>query len=84
MNKIIVTARLMKNNDIDVKAFKDKDEAIEDIMQTLYGEDWDIQMNDDKWELSEDIRFAFDNLDEYGWYAPNNKEIVVVREVDVD
>lgn len=41
-------------------------------------------MNDDEWELSSEIQDAFENLDEYGWYAPNGKEIVVVKEVTVD
>ena len=40
-------------------------------------------MNDDEWELSSEIQDAFGNLDEYGWYALNDKEIVVVKEVTV-
>ena len=41
-------------------------------------------MNDDEWELSSEIQDTFENLDEYGWYAPNDKEIVVVKEVTID
>lgn len=32
MDNIVVVARLMRNNDIDIKAYKDKDIAIEDVM----------------------------------------------------
>ncbi len=86
MNKVTVVARTQKNNDIDIKAYRDKDVAIAQIMEDMYGEDWEMQMEDDEWELSDEIKFAFDNLMEYGWYSfdGTSDQIIVIKEVDVD
>ena len=87
MNKVTVVARTQKNNDIDIKAYRDKDVAIAQTMEDMYGEDWEIQMEDEEWELSDEIKFAFDNLVEYGWWYSSDgtsNQIIVIKEVDVD
>ena len=55
-------------------------------MEDMYGEDWEMQMEDDEWELSDEIKVAFDNLMEYGWYSfdGTSDQIIVIKEVDVD
>jgi hypothetical protein len=85
MDKITVVARTQKNNDIDIKAYRDKDVAIAQVMEDMYGEDWEMQMNDEEWELSDDIKFAFDNLMEYGWYSfdGTSDQIIVIKEVEI-
>ena len=40
-------------------------------------------MDDEEWELSSDIKDAFDNLEEYGCYASDDGSITVIKEVDV-
>ena len=55
-------------------------------MEDMYGEDWELQMEDEEWELSDEIKFAFDNLMEDGWYSFDGtpKQIIVIKEVYVD
>lgn len=56
-------------------------------MEDMFGEDWDMQMEDEEWELSDEIKFAFDNLREYGWYSFDGRtpnQIIVIKEVYVD
>ena len=58
MNKITVVARTLKNNDIDIKAYRDRESAVAQVMEERFGEDWEMQMGDESWELSDEIQFA--------------------------
>lgn len=67
MNAIIITVD--ERRSIDCRKSDGKDEAIGEIMMELFGEDWEIQMNDDDWELASEIRYAFDQLYEGDQYT---------------
>jgi hypothetical protein len=53
-------------------------------MEEQFGEDWEMQMGDEDWEMSDEIQFAFSNLYEDGWYSFDDRQIVVIKEVSVD
>ncbi len=55
MNKVYVVTELDDNNEIETMVFLNKDIAIATVMEKLYGEDWEIQMNDEEWEASYSI-----------------------------
>ena len=48
--------------DINVTAYKDKFKAAAHVMEECYGEDWELQMEDEDWEESYSIRDNYEEL----------------------
>ena len=56
---------------ITAQMFANKDDAINYAMVMMFGEDWEMQMDDDEWEEQADVLEAyeaFDNLSDDGYY----------------
>ena len=50
MNDKIYVLIKADGDDVAVKVYKDKYKAAGYVMETCYGEDWEIQMEDEDWE----------------------------------
>ena len=61
MNKVYVLLQV-DGEDVRVRAYKDNYKAAAHVMEYIYGEDWEIQMNDEEWELSSEIQSNYDSL----------------------
>lgn len=68
MDKIYIMMKLDDNGDYTLKAYADKYKAAADVMEEVYGEDWEIQMNDPDWEKSSSIGVDYEDLlESYGF-----------------
>ena len=65
MKKVYVLIHKDKDGKLDVQTFSDKETPISKAMETMYGEDWEIQSADETWELYDEIQDALDTL----WYG---------------
>lgn len=61
MNKLYVLIQV-DGDDVRVRAYKDNYKAAAYVMEYIYGEDWELQMNDDEWEKSSEIQSNYDSL----------------------
>ncbi len=83
MNKVYVLTQVEDNGEIlTTHVFSSKDSAVDYAMQQLFGEDWELQLDDDDWENQPellDAMGAFDSeyayLDSDGayWYLTGNE-----------
>jgi len=64
MNKVYVLIHKDDMGNLDVQVFKDKETPTSKVMETMYGEDWEAQAADEKWELYDEIQGNLDAL----WY----------------
>ena len=65
---VYIMMKLDEDGDYTLKAYADKMQAAADVMEEVYGEDWEIQMNDDEWEKSSSIGTDYEDLVEgYGF-----------------
>lgn len=62
MDKIYIMMKLDDNGDYTLKAYADKDRAASYVMEEVYGEDWELQMEDPEWEKSSSIGVEYDDL----------------------
>lgn len=68
MDKIYIMMKLDESGDYTLKAYADKDRAAADVMEEVYGEDWEMQMEDDDWDAAVEIRTQYEDLlDGYGF-----------------
>ena len=69
MNKVYVLVHVDSTNeiDIDVKTFSSKDDAMAYVMEYLFGEDWEFQMDDEEWENRSELLDAWDAIQDYGY-----------------
>lgn len=65
MDKTFVVINRERNDQIGVTCFNRKEDAVAFAMESLYGEDWEIMLNDEEWEHSADMQNEMDNL----WYG---------------
>lgn len=67
MNNVYVLIMASFDN-VKVKVYSDKENAASYVMEYVYGEDWEFQMDDEDWELSAEIRDNYrELLDGYGF-----------------
>ena len=65
MKKVYVLIHKNKDDELDVQVFSDKETPTSKVMETMYGEDWEIQSADETWELYGEIQNNLDTL----WYG---------------
>ena len=65
MKKVYVLIHKNKDDELDVQVFSDKETPTSKVMETMYGEDWEIQSSDETWELYGEIQNNLDTL----WYG---------------
>ena len=65
MKKVYVLIHKDKDGKLDVQTFSDKETPTSKVMETMYGEDWEIQSADETWELYDEIQNNLDTL----WYG---------------
>ena len=83
MDKIYIMMKLDESGDYTLKTYADKDRAASDVMEEVYGEDWEMQMEDDDWDEAVEIRTNYEDLlDGYGF---TDEDVVVwsITESDV-
>lgn len=59
---VYILTKLDDNGDYSVKAYADKYKAADDVMEEIYGEDWEIQLNDEAWEDASSIDMDYTDL----------------------
>ena len=71
MNKVYVLTQVEDDGKIlTTHVFKSRDDAIEYAMQQIFGEDWELQMDDRGWERRPELLEAMGAFD--GEYAYND------------
>ena len=65
MKKVYVLIHKNKDDELDVQVFSDKETPTSKVMETMYGEDWEVQSADETWELYDEIQNNLDTL----WYG---------------
>ena len=65
---VYIMMKLDESGDYTLKAYSDKDRAAAYVMEEVYGEDWEMQMEDDEWDDADAIRTNYEDLlDGYGF-----------------
>ena len=65
---VYIIMKLDESGDYTLKAYADKDGAAAYVMEEVYGEDWEMQMDDDDWDEAVEIRTNYEDLlDGYGF-----------------
>ena len=65
---VYIMMKLDESGDCTLKAYDDKDKAASYVMEDVYGEDWEMQMEDDYWDDAIEIRTNYEDLMEgYGF-----------------
>lgn len=83
MNKIYVLIKLDSEGDFFVKAYADKDVAVASVMEQVYGEDWELQMEDPEWEKSNDIQLNYESLlEDYG-FTDDDGNVWSINETEI-
>lgn len=82
MNKVYVLIHKDHDGELDVKAFKDKETPISQVMETMYGEDWEAQAADEEWDLYEEIQGNLDTIWE-GYWVGNKDGSWLLKETEV-
>lgn len=65
---VYIMMELDESGDYTLKAYADKYKAANEVMERVYGEDWELQMDDDSWEKSSEIATNYEDLlESYGF-----------------
>lgn len=83
MDKVYVLIKLDAEGDFFVKAYADKDVAAAYAMEQVYGEDWELQMEDPEWEKSNDIQLNYESLlEDYG-FTDDDGNVWSINETEI-
>ena len=75
MNYIYVLTKIEDGGEIvETRAYASRDDAVSYAMEELFGEDWEIQLDDDEWENQSELLSAMDAFE--GEYAYVDKDKV--------
>lgn len=83
-NTIWVMTTITGHGTVAVDAWTSKDAAIDFAMESMFGEDWEMQMSDDDWESQGELLDAYDAFMDGRPYKSIRKEIWELQEVEVD
>ena len=73
MNYIYVLTKIEAGGEVvETRAYANRDAAVSYAMEELFGEDWEIQLDDDEWENQSELLSAMDAFE--GEYAYIDKD----------